>query len=101
MVPDQRLRPVEENPAQTGVAGHEALDIAADLSNARATTFVDRLVGDLRPWRSEPVVKTLSNAPGWLPAADAPMGHRRQQAHHRGRADNFTVGDALRHTPAN
>lgn len=40
--------------------GHQALDLAEQMSSARAVTYIDRLVRDLKPWRTDARVKELS-----------------------------------------
>jgi hypothetical protein len=45
---------------QACAVGMRALDIAEDVSSARALVFTTRLVDDLRPWRSKREVKDLT-----------------------------------------
>jgi Helix-turn-helix domain len=45
---------------QACAAGHDALDLAEQMSSARAVAHVERLLGDLMPWRHEPMVKGLT-----------------------------------------
>jgi hypothetical protein len=42
---------------QACVVGSQALNQAADVSSARAVVFIDRLVQDLKPWRTQQAVK--------------------------------------------
>src|SRR5262249_32969740 len=44
---------------QACAIGHEALDLAGSVSSARAITYIDRLVRQLRPWGSDQKVKEL------------------------------------------
>lgn len=37
--------------------GHQALDLAGQMSSARAITYIDRLIRDLKPWRTDARVK--------------------------------------------
>lgn len=45
---------------QACAAGHDALDLADQMSSARAVAHVERLLGDLRPWRRHPMVEELA-----------------------------------------
>jgi hypothetical protein len=45
---------------QTCAAGHHALDLAGQVSSARATVYIGRLTRDLEPWRTDARVKELT-----------------------------------------
>lgn len=45
---------------QACTVGHQALDLAEQMSSARAVTYIDRLVRDLKPWRTDARVKELA-----------------------------------------
>jgi hypothetical protein len=45
---------------QACTVGHQALDLAEQISSARAVTYIDRLVRDLMPWRTDARVKEFS-----------------------------------------
>jgi transcriptional regulator with XRE-family HTH domain len=45
---------------QACTVGHQALDLAERMSSARAVTYLDRLVRDLKPWRADARVKELA-----------------------------------------
>jgi len=49
---------------QACAIGHEALDLASTVSSARAVTYIDGLVRQLRPWRSVPKVKEFIERAG-------------------------------------
>jgi hypothetical protein len=45
---------------QACAVGHNALDLAEQMSSARAVAHMERLLGDLTPWRHEQMVKDLT-----------------------------------------
>jgi hypothetical protein len=45
---------------QACTVGHQALDLAEQMSSARAITYIDRLVRDLKPWRTDARVKEFT-----------------------------------------
>lgn len=45
---------------QSCTVGNQALDLAEQISSARAVTYIDRLVRELNPWRTDARVKEFS-----------------------------------------
>jgi hypothetical protein len=46
---------------QACATGHDALDLAEQMSSARAVAHGERLLDDLKPWRHDPMVKDLTD----------------------------------------